>query len=110
LVSDNTGGVDAAQMVNDPLIATSTSPNADLTPTANGGYSLSSDAQPYWADLQARRPVVRHSHPQPRRQRLRRSRVDRPRQASAVGAAGVTFPKASGFEDRHAGYSDPVDD
>src|SRR5436305_1744850 len=50
LVSGDTGGVDTSHMVNSPSIATSTHPNADLTPDGSGGYSLTSDAQPYWDD------------------------------------------------------------
>jgi phospholipase C len=54
LVSGNTGGVDTAHMVNNPSIATSTSPNADLTADGHGGYALTSDAQPYWDDCSTR--------------------------------------------------------
>ena len=58
LVSGNTGGVDTAHMVNNPSIATATSPNADLTPDGHGGYSLTSDAQPYWDDCSTRDAVA----------------------------------------------------
>jgi phospholipase C len=58
LISGNTGGVDTAHMVNSPSVATSTSPNADLTADGKGGYSLTSDAQPYWDDCSTRDAVA----------------------------------------------------
>jgi phospholipase C len=58
LVSGNTGGVDMAHAVNSPSISTSTSPNADLTADGHGGYSLTSDAQPYWDDCSTRDAVA----------------------------------------------------
>jgi phospholipase C len=57
LASGNTGGVDTAHMVNNPSIATPTSPNADLTLDGQGGYSLTADAQPYWDDCSTRDAV-----------------------------------------------------
>ena len=51
LVSGDTGNVDTAHEANSPSIATTAKPNADLTPDGSpGGYSLTSDAQPYWDD------------------------------------------------------------
>ena len=58
LISGDTGGVDTGHMVNSPSIATSTSPNADLAPDGHGGYSLTSDAQPYWDDCSTRDAVA----------------------------------------------------
>jgi phospholipase C len=58
LISGNTGGVDTAHMVNNPSIATPTKPNADITPDGNGGYALTSDAQPYWDDCSTRNAVA----------------------------------------------------
>jgi phospholipase C len=58
LVSGNTGNVDTSHMVNNPSVATSTAPNADLTPDGQGGYSLTSDAQPYWDDCSTRDAVA----------------------------------------------------
>jgi phospholipase C len=58
LVSGDTGNVDTQHMVNSPSIATPTSPNADLTPDGQGGYSLTSDAQPYWDDCSTRDAVA----------------------------------------------------
>jgi len=58
LVSGDTGGVDMAHTANGPSIATSSSPNADLTPDGHGGYSLTSDAQPYWDDCSTRDAVA----------------------------------------------------
>jgi phospholipase C len=58
LVSGDTGEVDTGHMANNPSIATSTSPDADLTADGNGGYSLTSDAQPYWDDCSTRDAVA----------------------------------------------------
>jgi phospholipase C len=58
LISGNTGGVDTAHEVNNPSIATPTSPNADLTPNGLGGFALTSDAQPYWDDCSTRDAVA----------------------------------------------------
>jgi phospholipase C len=43
---------------NNPSIATSAKPNADLTADGTGGYSLTSDAQPYWDDCSTRDAVA----------------------------------------------------
>ena len=58
LVSGNTGNVDVAHEANAPTIATSTSPDADLTADGKGGFSLTSDAQPYWDDCSTRDAVA----------------------------------------------------
>ena len=58
LVSGNTGNVDMTHAVNNPSIATATTPNADLTPDGKGGFSLTSDAQPYWDDCSTRDAVA----------------------------------------------------
>ncbi len=59
LVSGNTGNVDTAHEANSPSIATQAAPNADLTPDGSvGGYSLTSDAQPYWDDCSTRDAVA----------------------------------------------------
>ncbi len=58
LVSGDTGNVDVAHEVNSPSISTSTSPDGDLTPDGLGGYSLTSDAQPYWDDCSTRDAVA----------------------------------------------------
>jgi phospholipase C len=58
LVSGDTGNVDTSHLANSPSIATSTSPNADLTANGLGGYSLTSDAQPYWDDCSTRDAVA----------------------------------------------------
>ena len=52
--SGNTGGVDTAHEANNPSVATATAPDADITPDGLGGYSLTSDAQPYWDDCSTR--------------------------------------------------------
>ncbi len=56
LISGDTGGVDTnpAHQANSPSIATSTSPNADLTADGTGGFSLTSDAQPFYDDCSTR--------------------------------------------------------
>jgi phospholipase C len=58
LVSGNTGGVDMTHVANSPSIATLAAPNADLTADGRGGYSLTSDAQPYWDDCSTRDAVA----------------------------------------------------
>jgi len=58
LVAGDTGNVDTAHMANNPSISTSTSPNADLTADGLGGYSLTSDAQPYYDDCSTRDAVA----------------------------------------------------
>src|SRR5262249_29832159 len=58
LASGNTGGVDMSHTANSPSIATSAAPNADLTADGRGGYSLTSDAQPYWDDCSTRDAVA----------------------------------------------------
>jgi phospholipase C len=58
LVSGDTGNVDMAHTANKPSMATSLSPNADLTENGNGGYALTSDAQPYWDDCSTRDAVA----------------------------------------------------
>jgi len=58
LVSGDTGGVDMTHTVNSPSISSATSPNADLTADGTGGYSLTSDAQPYWDDCSTRDAVA----------------------------------------------------
>jgi phospholipase C len=50
LASGDTGNVDTAHSANIPSLATPAAPNADLTANGKGGYSLTSDAQPYWDD------------------------------------------------------------
>ena len=57
LVSGDTGSVDTAHEANSPSISTSTSPDNDLTPDGLGGFSLTSDAQPYWDDCSTRDAV-----------------------------------------------------
>jgi phospholipase C len=58
LVSGNTGNVDMTHTVNSPSVSTAGSPNADLTADGNGGYSLTSDAQPYYDDCSTRDAVA----------------------------------------------------
>ncbi|HET9104366.1 MAG TPA: alkaline phosphatase family protein [Solirubrobacteraceae bacterium] len=58
LAAGDTGNVDMTHTANRPSIATPTSPNADLTPDGQGGYSLTSDAQPYWDDCSTRDAVA----------------------------------------------------
>jgi phospholipase C len=58
LASGNTGNVDMTHTANSPSIASATSPNADLTADGKGGYSLTSDAQPYYDDCSTRDAVA----------------------------------------------------
>jgi phospholipase C len=58
VVSGDTGGIDMSHTANNPSIATPDRPNADLTPDGQGGYSLTSDAQPYWDDCSTRNAVA----------------------------------------------------
>jgi phospholipase C len=58
LVSGDTGDVDMSHTANSPSIATALKPNADLTPDGSGGFSLTSDAQPYWDDCSTRDAVA----------------------------------------------------
>ena len=58
LVAGDTGGVDTAHEAASPTVATSTAPNADLTPDGKGGFSLTSDAQPYCDDCSTRDAVA----------------------------------------------------
>ena len=57
-VAGDTGNVDASHEANSPSVATPASPNADLTPEGNGGYSLTSDPQPYGDDCSTRDAVA----------------------------------------------------
>jgi phospholipase C len=58
LVSGDTGGVDMSHTADSPSISTSAAPNGDITADGNGGYSLTSDAQPYWDDCSIRDAVA----------------------------------------------------
>ena len=58
LASGDTGGVDTGHESGGPTISTSTSPDNDLTPDGHGGFSLTSDAQPYWDDCSTRDAVA----------------------------------------------------
>jgi len=58
LASGDTGNVDMTHTANSPSISSSSAPNADLTADGLGGYSLTSDAQPYWDDCSTRDAVA----------------------------------------------------
>jgi phospholipase C len=58
LISGDTGSVDQNHEANSPSVSTSTSPDGDITPDGQGGYSLTSDAQPYWDDCSTRDAVA----------------------------------------------------
>jgi phospholipase C len=53
LVSGDTGNVDMAHTANSPTVG----PNKDLIGDGKGGFSLTSDAQPYWDDCSTRDAV-----------------------------------------------------
>ena len=55
LVAGDTGGVDMTHTANSP---SQTGPNADLTADGTGGFSLTSDAQPYYDDCSTRDAVA----------------------------------------------------
>jgi phospholipase C len=57
LTSGNTGTVDPSLAINGALTGAGT-PNSDLTPNGHGGYSLTSDAQPYYDDCSTRDAVA----------------------------------------------------
>src|SRR6201992_29191 len=58
LVSGDTGNVDTSHSANSPSLDTSSSPDNDLAADGKGGYSLTSDAQPYWDDCSTRDAVA----------------------------------------------------
>jgi phospholipase C len=58
LASGDTGNVDTSHMANNPSVSTPTSPDGDITPDGHGGFSLTSDAQPYWDDCSTRDAVA----------------------------------------------------
>jgi phospholipase C len=58
VASGNTGRVDTSHSANIPSTSTSTAPNGDLTGNGKGGYSLTSDAQPFWDDCSTRDAVA----------------------------------------------------
>jgi phospholipase C len=58
LISGDTGNVNTAQEAGNVTIATSAAPNADLTADGTGGYSLTSDAQPFYDDCSTRDAVA----------------------------------------------------
>jgi phospholipase C len=58
LASGDTGAVDMAHTAMSPSVSSSSSPNGDITPDGLGGYSLTSDAQPYWDDCSTRDAVA----------------------------------------------------
>ncbi|HWF73928.1 MAG TPA: alkaline phosphatase family protein, partial [Solirubrobacteraceae bacterium] len=58
VASGDTGNVDTAHEANSPSISTAASPNGDITADGQGGYSLTSDAQPYYDDCSTRDAVA----------------------------------------------------
>jgi phospholipase C len=58
LAAGDTGGVDTSHSANSPSLSTPTAPDNDLAADGNGGYSLVSDAQPYWDDCSTRDAVA----------------------------------------------------
>jgi phospholipase C len=58
LASGDTGNVDTSHSANIPSTSTSAAPNGDLTANGKGGYSLTSDAQPFWDDCSTRDAVA----------------------------------------------------
>jgi phospholipase C len=60
VVSGDTGNVDTKNEAGNVTIATSAAPNADITADGTGGYSLTSDAQPFYDDCSTRDAVSLH--------------------------------------------------
>jgi len=58
LVSGDTGNVDTTHEAGTVSVATPTAPNADITADGTGGYSLTSDAQPFYDDCSTRDAVA----------------------------------------------------
>ena len=58
LASGDTGRVDMTHTANSPSISTPAEPDGDITADGKGGYSLTSDAQPYWDDCSTRDAVA----------------------------------------------------
>ena len=58
LVAGDTGNVDTSHSANGPSLDTPSSPDNDLDADGKGGYSLTSDAQPYWDDCSTRDAVA----------------------------------------------------
>ena len=62
VTSGDTGNVDTSHesggSANPVTISSSTSPDGDITSDGQGGYSLTSDAQPYWDDCSTRDAVA----------------------------------------------------
>jgi phospholipase C len=58
LASGDTGNVDTRNEAGSVTIATNAAPNADITPDGSGGYSLTSDAQPFYDDCSTRDAVA----------------------------------------------------
>jgi phospholipase C len=58
LVSGDTGAVDTSHTANIPSLSTRAAPDGDLDADGKGGYSLTSDAQPYWDDCSTRDAVA----------------------------------------------------
>ncbi|HWB21901.1 MAG TPA: alkaline phosphatase family protein [Gaiellaceae bacterium] len=58
LASGDTGNVDTKNEAGNVTIATSAAPNADITADGTGGYSLTSDAQPFYDDCSTRDAVA----------------------------------------------------
>jgi phospholipase C len=57
LVAGTTGHVDTSHQANNPPISSVSSPDGDITADGKGGFSLTSDAQPYWDDCSYRDAV-----------------------------------------------------
>ncbi len=117
LASGDTGNVDDRARGQRPDVATSTAPNADITPDGKGGFSLTSDAQPYWDDCSTRDAVALDGHEHRRRAERRpaspgagsraassRPRATRPR-STAVGATGQPTSTFIPDQFKNAGFA-----
>ena len=85
------------------------SPNADLTADGQGGYSLTSDAQPYWDDCSTRDAVAMSGHQHRRRaQRRAACRGAGSKAASGRPRASPTPPPRPGTPVRRPRPSSPT--
>jgi phospholipase C len=94
VASGDTGNVDMTHTANISAsnIATPTSPNQDLAPDGHGGYSLISDAQPYWDDCSTRDAVA----------------LGAPNIGDELNAAGVSWGWFQGGFRPSASYNDAL--
>jgi len=100
LASGDTGDVDTSHMANNPSVATASDPNADLTADGKGGFSLISDAQPYY---DARKRAAGGELPQSARLPRRARWLLRPDPRAGVPGQGDQHTAAVAGLEQHRG-------